>query len=213
LKRLLPWSAPLRGLIVLLVFAAAPRLHAQAAPEAPVLRPGDLVRITVWKNDALSGEFVVGGDSVVAHPIYREVRAAGVPLAEVEAGVQRVLQRFEANPQFLVVPLFRVAVAGEVRQPDLLLVRPEVTLMQAVAQAGGVTERGRLDRVHLVRGGQDRVLNLTVPGVGDIPVRSGDQIRVDRRVSVFREYVAPAASVVAALAAVARLFISPSSSK
>jgi len=193
---------------VLALLALASPLRAQAAG---VLSPGDQVRVTVWGNEKMSGLFEVAGDSTIAHPLYRGVRAAGVPLPELEAGVRRVLLTYEQNPQFLVEPLFRVTVTGEVRRPDLLVLRPETTLLHAIAAAGGATERGRLDRVHLVRAGQERLLDLTRPelGLGQMPVRSGDQIRVERRVSIFREYVAPSASVVAALVAVARLFTQP----
>ncbi|HEU0015479.1 MAG TPA: polysaccharide biosynthesis/export family protein [Longimicrobium sp.] len=198
--------------LLLALLALAPALRAQAPAEPPVLSPGDQVRIVVWgSNEKMGGDFEVAGDGTIAHPLFREVRAAGVPMQQVEAGVRRVLGVYEANPQFLVEPLFRVSVTGEVRQPNLLVLRPETTLLQAVARAGGVNERGRLDRVHLVRNGQAQVLDLTRPELGhaQMLIRSGDQVRVERRSNVFREYVAPSASIVAALAAVARLFVSP----
>jgi polysaccharide export outer membrane protein len=187
---------------------ASPAAFAQAE-SATVLAPGDVVRITVVGKPEMSGEFEVQGDSTIAHPYFRQVRVAGAPLPEVERRVGDYLRGYETNPQFLVEPLFRVSVTGEVRRPDLLVVRPEVTVLQALARAGGTTERGRLDRVHLVRRGVDRVLDLTRPELGEaqLTVRSGDQIWVERRVSVFRDYVAPAGSVVAALASVARLFM------
>jgi polysaccharide export outer membrane protein len=174
-----------------------------------VLAPGDVLRITVLGKPEMSGEFEIAGDSTIAHPHYRQVRVAGASFPEVERRVGEYLRGYEANPQFLAEPLFRVSVTGEVRRPDLFVVRPEVTVLQALARAGGTTERGRLDRVHLVRRGVDRVLDLTRPELGEaqLTVRSGDQIWVERRVSVFRDYVAPAGSVVAALASVARLFM------
>jgi polysaccharide export outer membrane protein len=208
LRRLpLPAVRPCVFLAAALLLLATP-LRAQSADSA-VLAPGDQVRITVWGNDRMSGSFEVAGDGNISHPLYRGVRAAGLPMAQVEAGVGRVLETYEARPQFLVEPLFRVAVTGEVRQPNLLVVRPETNVTQALALAGGALDRARLDRVRLVRGGTVRELDLTRPelGHGRLPVRSGDEIRVERRVSVFREYVAPSASIVAALAAVARLFI------
>lgn len=199
----------MRVALLALLLAPAAALRAQA-PEPVVLGPGDQVRIVVWgANEKMGGEFEILGDSTIAHPLFREVRAAGVPMAQVEAGVRRVLAVYEQNPQFLVEPLFRVAVTGEVRQPNLLVLRPETTVLQALARAGGANERGRLDRVHLLRGGRDQTLDLTRPelGQGQMPIRSGDVIRVERRTDVFREYVGPSASIVAALAAIARLFI------
>jgi polysaccharide export outer membrane protein len=188
------------------VLAAVPAFSQQAPA---VLQPGDAVRITVWRQDQLSGEFDVTADSTIAHPLYRGVKAVGVSPRELEARVGERLRQFEANPQFVVEPLFRVSVGGEVRLPNLYTVRPEVTLLQVVARAGGLSERGRLDRVQLVRDGRRQLLDLSRPETGHalLTVRSGDQLYIERRRDTLREYIGPAASVVAAVAAVARLFV------
>ena len=196
--------------VVVAAGAAAP-VAAQDAPlpaPAPTLAPGDAVRITVWRKEELSGEVEVSADSTLAHPLYRGIRAVGIPFPELEARIRARLLDFETNPQFVVQPLLRVAVGGEVRQPNLYAVGPEVTVLQALALAGGLSDRGRIDRVQLVRGGVSQVLDLTRPETGStlVTVRSGDQIFVQRRRDVFREYVAPVASIVAAVAALARAF-------
>ena len=51
------------------------------------------------------------------------------------------------------------------------------------------------------------VQKATSQPTGQLPVRSGDQIFVQRRVSVFREYIAPAGSITAALVAIVGLII------
>ncbi|HKG91040.1 MAG TPA: polysaccharide biosynthesis/export family protein [Gemmatimonadaceae bacterium] len=173
-------------------------------PAALVLAPGDAVRITVWRKPELSGEFVVATDGSLTHPLYRVVRVGGVPLTTAEERVRVFLEQLEVNPQFVVEPLLRVAVGGEVMRPNLYTLRPETTIAMAVAMAGGNTERGRRDRVRLLRGHEEIILDLTRPEVGaaQMPIRSGDQILVDRRHAVFREYVAPAITVAGATAAI-----------
>lgn len=189
---------------VLAAFVLAPALWSQEGTAE--LRPGDAVRIAVWRMPELSGEFEIAGDGTIAHPLYRTVRVTGAGQAELERRVRERLLQFETNPQFVVEPLLRVSVGGEVRQPNLYSLRPEVTVAQAVARAGGLSERGRLDRVHLVRDGVRSTLDLVDPasGGGQLTVRSGDQIYVERRRDVFRELVAPVASVIAAVASVYR---------
>lgn len=176
-----------------------------AVGQAPaVLRPGDLVRIEVWRQPELSGEFSVGRDSSIVHPLYRDVRVGGIPLAEAEARIRTFLTRYETDPQFVVEPIFRVAVGGEVRQPNLYSLSPAVRVAEAVALAGGPTDRGRMDRVRLVREGRIQVLDLTDPeGEGiRMTIRSGDEIMVHRRTSIFRDYVAPVASITGAALAI-----------
>ncbi|NIP78173.1 MAG: hypothetical protein GWM90_02795 [Gemmatimonadetes bacterium] len=197
--------------ILLLFLLPPPALPAQGAVPAGMatLRPGDLVRITVWRNAELSGEFEIGGDGHIQHPLYREVAVTGVPLEEAEDRVRSMIARHQSAPQFVMEPRFRVAVGGEVQEPNLYALPPERTLAQAIAMAGGPTERGRLDNVRLLRGGREFVVDMTRPDadLAQMAIRSGDQIMVARRVSVFREYIAPFAAVTAAVAAVLNVIL------
>lgn len=196
-------------LLVLSVWGAPAAAPAQSSAEGTTLAPGDAVRITVWRKPDLTGEYPIAEDGSISHPLFREVRVTGVALPVVDQRLRDYLSRLEANPQFVVQPLLRVSVGGEVRQPSLYRLPPETSLAEAVALAGGATERGRLERVRLFRGGEEILIDLTRPEIGAAqqPIRSGDQIFVARRASVFREYVAPAGSITAALVALANLVL------
>lgn len=190
--------------ILILLVAAPATLVGQAVPQGtsePVLRAGDAVRIVVWRNEELSGEFDIGADGSIRHPLYREIQVAGLTPEQAEARFREFLRRYEASPQFVMEPLLRVAVGGEVRLPDLYALAPETTIGQAVAMAGGATTQGELDEVILIREGRRWTLDLTEPeeGVASLPIRSGDQIIVSRRSYWLRDYIAPVASVLAAV--------------
>lgn len=188
---------------------AARPLAAQTSGEGATLNPGDHVQIAVFRAPELSGDFAVGSDGTITHPLYHAVRVVGLTQPDVEARVRTVLSRLDANPQFVVQLLLRVSVGGEVTRPNLFNLPPETTVAQAVAQAGGATEQGRLDQVRLLRGGRVTLLDLTQPGTAqDTPIRSGDQIVVDRRRSTFRDVIAPLGSVIAGIAGVASLIVS-----
>lgn len=174
-----------------------------AAPGAATsarLQPGDAVRITVWRQPELTGEFAVTADGQIAHPLYREVRVSGLSMTEVEAQLAAFLRRFVENPRFVVEPLLRVTVSGEVRRPDVLAVAPGTTVAQVVAKAGGVTERGRPDRARLVRGQTERIVSLVDPRESQMPVQSGDEVRADARSQWFRNVLLPAATIIGAAA-------------
>jgi len=174
-----------------------------------VLRPGDALRITVWREPDLSGRFTVSQDGTISHPLYQDIVAAGVDLPTLRARLRTLLAQYQAEPRFVIEPLLRVSVGGEVRQPSLYTLPPETSIAEAVALAGGATDRARLDRVHLLRGGREITVDLLSPHVGmaQARIRSGDQIYVDRSVSVFREYIAPAGSITAALVTLIALIV------
>lgn len=202
-----------RRFLTVVVFAfplpASSQTAASLDTSSAVLAPGDLVRITVWRRPEFSGDFVVAPDSTITHPLYREIKVAGTPLRIVEDRVRVFLTRYETNAPFVISPLLRVFVGGEVRQPSVYTVAPGTTIAQAVALAGGPTERGRLDEVSLVRREQKQTLDLTRPDTrsATIEARSGDQLLVGRRRSFFLDVLAPSSSVFAAAASVASIII------
>jgi polysaccharide biosynthesis/export protein len=178
-------------------------------PAAVMLNAGDSVRITVWRKPEFSGDFIVGPDGSITHPLYRTVRVGGVPFTSAEANLRTFLARFEQDPQFVVEPLVRVAVSGEVGRPQVFAVRPETSIAEAVAQAGGPNQFAKRDRVRILRrdatGGQRELfVNLLDPegGSSTLRVHSGDQIVVDRRRSFFREIFIPALGVLGSAASI-----------
>jgi polysaccharide biosynthesis/export protein len=177
--------------------------------EPVILAPGDSVRVVVWRKPEMSGDFIVAPDGSITHPLYRSVRVGGIPFATAEANVRTFLARFEQDPQFVMEPLVRVAISGEVFRPQIFALRPETSIADAVAQAGGPNPFGKRDRVRVLRresGGRERefIVNLLEPTgtASSIRVHSGDQIVVDRKKSFFREVFLPALSVLGSAASI-----------
>jgi polysaccharide export outer membrane protein len=193
-------------LALLAAFAPpAPAAAQSAATDSAYLRPGDVIRLAVFRQPDFSGEFPVSPEGTIQHPLLAEVSVVGVPRSVIRERLRVALSRYERDPSFVFSFLYRVAVGGEVRLPNLYTVIPETTIGQAVATAGGLTEYGRLDRVVVVRGGQELTLNLRDPGEAETRVRSGDLIRVTRRSNVFRDVIGPLAAIVGAVGAVASI--------
>jgi len=209
----------MRSQIASLAFAmlvvAVPAVTAQEAGGSKaqsVLTPGDSVRIEVWRKPEFSGDFVVGPDGSITHPLFRSVRVAGLPFATAEANLRTFLGQYEENPQFVMEPLIRVAVSGEVTRPLVFAARPETSIGEAVARAGGLTQFGARNRIRVLRlepSGQQQqlVLNLADPNstAGTLPVRSGDQIIVDRRRSFLKDILVPAIGIIGSIASLGLL--------
>ncbi len=182
------------------VFAQAPN----ATVNAQGLKPGDYVQLIVWRNPEMSGEFEVAPDSTLGHPILREVKVAGVPLAVAEERLRVFLGRFDTNPSLVLLPRYRVFVLGEVGSPGLQVFSPNTSIAEAILLSGGETDRSRMDRVRLIRGGQERVLDLEDfdSSHGRELVQSGDRILVERRRSIFRDFIVPVATFTGSIAAI-----------
>ena len=183
---------------------AQTRAGASVDTTTSLLRPGDLVRVTVWRKPEYSGEFAVSAEGTLVHPFYQGVRVTGMPIRSVKDSLTSYLARFEQNPLLTVEPLFRVTVGGEVRVPNVYPLTRSTTVAQAIALAGGPTERGRLQKVRLYRAGQRMALNLTDPrsDQANLPIASGDYIVVGRGGSIFRDVILPMASLTAAVVSV-----------
>src|SRR5436190_293710 len=118
--------------------------------------------------------------------------------------------RIRLGAQWVVAALLfafvAVAVAGEVRQRNLYHLPEGTTFAQAIARAGGPTELGRLDEVHVIRRDRTMVINLAqeYSRYEGVPVASGDQVLVARRsnFNFLRDFLYPVASLTAAVAAV-----------
>ena len=179
------------------------------APGEVALRPGDAIRISVWRKPEYSGEFTVSYEGTITHPFYQELRVTGMAVSDLRRVIRDHLTKFEAQPLFVLEPLLRVTVGGEVNRPGLYTLTPETSVAEAVAAAGGVAERGRSERVQLFRDGRAVQVDLTQPEPGNaqIPIRSGDQIYVARRSAVFREIVLPVVSFAGATAAILNVIL------
>jgi polysaccharide export outer membrane protein len=146
------------------------------------LRPGDAVQVSIWQEADLSGEFHVDPEGKVVLPLLGERTVTGVSSSELERGLAEDYRAFLENPSVRVTVLRRIAIFGEVRNPDLYLVDATVTLWDALAMAGGILPTGNRDQVLLRRDGDVLIANLDLDRlVGETPIQSGDQIEVGQQ--------------------------------
>ncbi len=152
----------------------------------------------------MSGEYAVTADSGLNHPFYQQVKVAGLPPAVAKERLYTFLAQFEQNPLLTLEPLFRVTVGGEVRSPNVYSLPRSATVAGAIAGAGGPTERGRVNKVRLYRGGKRMSLDLNDPRSDDanMSIRSGDNIVVGRGGNFFRDVIMPGASLTAAMVSI-----------
>lgn len=175
----------LLAILVLLPLPAAGQ-SAPAAPAAPTgelsLRPGDVVQVTIWREEDLSGEFPVDENGYVVFPLLGERQVAGVPIRELRESLLEEYRVHLRNPSIMIVPLRRINVLGEVHKPGLYNVDPTISLAGVVAMAGGATPSGDLNRIRIIRSGNPQPERVSATSTLQvIDLRSGDQLLVERR--------------------------------
>ena len=169
------------------LFASSSRSEAQTQQQGKLfLRPGDHLRITVVSSDQnLSGEMEVGPDGALRHPIYNQLKLDSVPLPLLKDTIASFLRKFEREPRLEVEPLFKTTILGEVRTPNIYFLAPGTIVSDAIAHAGGMTDRADPARVTILRDG--RRLSTSLNGSAGNPalsILSGDQISVAQRRNV-----------------------------
>lgn len=146
------------------------------------LGPGDEIRVMVYGHTDLSGEFEVDGMGRVSLPLIREVNAEGLTPRELEQAITDKLK-----PDFLKNPKVSVDVLnyrpfyifGEVKKPGSYAYVNGMTVVNAIALAGGYTYRAKENNVLIIRAKDvDREKNSADH---DTIVLPGDVIEVPER--------------------------------
>lgn len=167
------------------------------------LQPGDAVKLRVWREPELSGEFPVDEHGDAVFPKLGPVRVANLTTDSLSRMLVATYSAYLRDPSVEVVMLRRVTVSGAVKNPGLYPVDPTMTVVDAVALAGGATPQGKLDRVVLLRDGKTLTAELRrQTRLAETPLRSGDQLYVPERSWLSRNPWVVAA-VVGAVATVA----------
>lgn len=176
-------SLPLRLVVQsLLLLATAQGLAAQRFPamNAP-LEPGDRVMVRILADSVAGDTARVDHRGFVTLPIVGRVATGGIA---VDALVDSIRNRFATSFRGAVdvIPLRRVTVSGAVARPGVFYLEPQVSLREAIAVAGGVSEIGSTGPLQLSRGGDRlKVADWQRKMDDETVVRSGDVIWVERQ--------------------------------
>jgi len=155
---------------------------ASRTPEAYTLGPGDQLHIIVFGEADLTGDFRIGPSGNLPFPLIGEVDASGLTAQQL-GGVleQRLREGYVRAPRVSVSisqyrPFF---ILGEVQNPGTYPFSADLTVVSAVATAGGFTYRANRRRVFIRRAGEteERALELN----GETRVYPGDTIRIGER--------------------------------
>ena len=117
--------------------------------------PEDVLQVSVWKNEALSRTVPVRPDGKISLPLVNDVQAAGLTPMELRTALMKKLVEYSPSPEVSVivseVHSFKVSVVGAVARPGRYDTRTWVTVLDALAMAGGFTEFADRSRIVVLR--------------------------------------------------------------
>ncbi len=159
-------------LVILAVTCAAPASAQELPSGAYTVKPGDILEVSVWKEEDLQREVLVRPDGRFSFPLTGDVVATGKTVEDLRAEITSSLQRF--IPDLLVTVTVmeirgnKIYIIGQVNKPGEFIMNPSVDVMQALSMAGGTTAYASLNSIVILRrdsGGMQRAISFAYKDV------------------------------------------------
>ena len=119
------------------------------------LGPGDVIEVFVWKEPDLTTTAVVRPDGKISLPLLNEFEAQNRTVAQLQQEVSSNLHKYLADPVVTVilkeVNAPRISVLGNVRKPDVYKIRNKLSVLDAIAMAGGFNDYAKRSKVIVIR--------------------------------------------------------------
>ena len=126
------------------------------------LGPEDVIEVFVWKQPELSTTVVIRPDGKVSLPLLGELEATSKTAVQLQEEVTKRLLQYVSDPMVNVIVKEinspKISVLGQVNKPDRYPIRQRLTVLDAIALAGGFTDFAKRDKVTIIRNsGPDKV--------------------------------------------------------
>jgi len=127
--------------------------------EAYLIGPGDVLDISVWKDEAMTRSCVVRPDGIISFPLIGELRAGGKTASQLKANMEKKLERYLPSVILSVevkqINSMIIYVIGKVNAPGRIVLNADVDVLQALATAGGLNVFAKRDRIKIYRQGKN----------------------------------------------------------
>ncbi len=146
------------------------------------LGPGDYILLRIWREPDLSDTIQVDNGGVAVFPKLGAIPVTGIGSDSLERMLVQGYSQYLQNPSIRVTILRRITISGAVARPGTYPVDLTMGINDALALAGGPNAEGS-DKVQLRRGNTLTTVDLSGKSgqVGDLSLRSGDELVVPRR--------------------------------
>lgn len=151
------------------------------AQETYLLGPGDKVAIKVFGEEDLAIETLLGSSGNINYPFLGEVKVTDLTVKQVEQVIEQGLKGdylISPNVYVQVVEYRPFYILGEVKLPGGYPYQPGMTINQAIALAGGLTERADISKISLFK---EREKDKKQQASLDYKVNAGDTVTIEQR--------------------------------
>ena len=128
-----------------------------------VIGPEDVLAVLFWREPDISGDVTVRPDGMITVPLVGEIKAAGLKPDALSAAIQKAASKFLKEPTVSVpvrqINSRKVFVMGEVKTAGPYPLSGPRTVMQIIAQAGGLTEYAKSEEIQILRDGKAQRFN------------------------------------------------------
>jgi len=164
------------------VQASAQTPPSATSTESYILGPNDRIRLKVYGESDITGEYEINNSGQVSIPLAGHIKAAGATTRQLEKAIASALAKGIVRDPRVNVEIAQYRpyyILGEVKKSGEYPYRHGLTVMDAVASAGGFTYRANENKVLLRRSGAG--VEETLPLDAPVPVFPGDNIRIPER--------------------------------
>ena len=124
-------------------------------PSAYLIGPGDVLSISVWKEEGMQQEVLVKPDGGITFPLAGDINASGMTTIELTQELVKKLKRYIPNPNVTVSVLQAVSnkvfVIGKVNRAGEFNATGYMDVLQALTMAGGLTPYADSDEIKIIR--------------------------------------------------------------
>jgi polysaccharide export outer membrane protein len=131
-----------------------------------VLGVGDIVAVTFWRDQRLSGDVVVRPDGRISLPLLNDIQAAGSTPEQLAGVLSKAAEKYIEEPDVTVIVKEihsrRVFLLGEVASPGMVNLSGDMNVLQLIAVGGGLHEYADKDNIVIIRteNGQEKRLKF-----------------------------------------------------
>ncbi len=140
-------------------------LSAAPSEHGYTLNPGDVIVISVWKEEGLDREVLVLPDGTITFPLAGTVMASGLTADELQGELVKRIKAYIADPVVTVsvkaILGNKFFVVGQVNNPGEFVVGHYTSVMQLLSMAGGLTPYASEDDILIIRHENDKAERLT----------------------------------------------------